>query len=103
MKHLSIRKKIRGTAERPRLTLYKSNTALYAQLIDDTKAHVLLAVDTRKIKGKKSEAVIKAGEILADKAIKNKVTKIVFDRAGYRYHGLVKILFDTVSKKILKQ
>lgn len=101
--HYRIRKKIKGTLARPRLVVYKSNTALYAQLVDDNKGHTILASDTRKLKGKSCSHAIKMGEELAQKLNEKKITTFVFDRSGYHYHGLVKALFDTVSQKTVKQ
>lgn len=97
-----IRKKIKGTPAKPRLCLFKSNTALYAQLIDDTKGRTIAAVDSRELKKKNKEAAAKIGEALAVQIKAKKVTDIVYDRSGYRYHGVVKTFFDTVSAKINK-
>ena len=92
-----IRKKIRGTAQRPRLCVHKSNHAFYALLIDDQQGHTLVAVDTRKEIGSMKERVVKVGEKLAQKATLKKIQKVCFDRAGYPYHGHVKSLSDTVK------
>ena len=98
-----IRKKIKGTPARPRLCLYKSNTALYAQLIDDTHGHTIAAVDSRKLEKKKDKAAAATiGQTLAAQIKEKKVPDIVYDRSGYLYHGVVKTFFDTVRENINK-
>ena len=97
-----IRKKIKGTSTKPRLCFYKSNTALYAQLIDDTQGHTIAAVDSRKLKKKDKTAAAEIGEALAAQIKAKKVTAVVYDRSGYLYHGVVKTFFDTVREKINK-
>ena len=87
-----VRAKIRGTAERPRLAVYRSNRGLYAQLIDDANGHTLAQTswnesDLSKLSGE--ERAKKAGELLAERAKKAGVETCVFDRGGYRYHGRV--------------
>lgn len=96
-----IRATIRGTAERPRLCVYKSNKHVYAQLIDDRAAHTLVAASTElteladKVKDKpKEEAAAMVGEHLAKLAQEKDINKAVFDRSGYKYHGVVKALAD---------
>ena len=97
-----ITKKIRGTTERPRLTVYRSLNHLYAQVVDDTQAKVLaasssLAKDVRDelkaVKGKK-EIAKRVGISVGKKALGQNVKKVVFDRNGYLYHGIVKSLAD---------
>lgn len=95
-----IRIKVRGTTERPRLTVYKSNKFISLQIIDDVKA-VTLASVSEKALGKLGElgkdGVAKAkelGRMLAEKALKLKVKKIVFDKGGYAYHGKVKAVAE---------
>ena len=97
-----IRKKISGTAQRPRLCVYKSNRFFYVQLIDDTAGHTLVAEDSRKKTGSMAERVVKVGEQLAQKAVAKQLSTILFDRAGYRYHGHVKLLSETVRAKGLQ-
>jgi large subunit ribosomal protein L18 len=92
-----VRAKIRGSAERPRLAVYRSNRGLYAQLIDDDKGHTIAQAswseaDVRKLDG--SERAKKAGELLAERAKKAGVETCIFDRGGYRYHGQVAALAD---------
>lgn len=96
-----IRSTIRGTAERPRLCVYKSNKHVYAQLIDDLAGHTLAASSTElevleeDLKDKtKSERATVVGNHLAKLADDNGITKAVFDRSGYKYHGIVKALAE---------
>ena len=97
-----ISKKIRGTTERPRLTVYRSLHHLYAQVVDDTQAKVLAASSSltkdvrdelKAVKGKK-EIAKRVGISVAKKALGQNVKKVVFDRNGYLYHGIVKSLAD---------
>ena len=93
-----IRKKIVGTAERPRLRVYKSNKHIYAQIIDDSKGHTLVASSTKTCdctdaKGKTSQAG-KVGADIAAKARAKGIETVVFDRGGYIYHGRVKALSE---------
>jgi len=94
-----IRKKISGTTERPRLTVFRSNSAIYAQIIDDTKGHTLASCSSRvkeisASKATKSEKSILVGKMLAKRASAAGVSMVVFDRNGYKYHGRVKALAD---------
>ncbi len=90
-----IRAKINGTAERPRLAIFKSHKYLYAQIIDDTKGHTLVAADSRNIKGKTPVERAKGlGIEIAKKAKSAGITKVVFDRSGYIYTGKVKVIAD---------
>lgn len=95
-----IRKKILGTPERPRLRVFKSSKHIYAQIIDDLSGHTLVAMSTLQkevasadIKGKTAKAQ-KVGNIIAVLAKENGITKVVFDRGGYIYHGRVKSLSE---------
>ena len=92
-----VRAKVRGTAERPRLSVFRSNRGIQAQLIDDVAGHTLAAVNWTEgdLKSLKSmEQAKKAGELLAERAKAAGVETVVFDRGGYRYHGRVKALAD---------
>ncbi|HYH56867.1 MAG TPA: 50S ribosomal protein L18 [Anseongella sp.] len=93
---LSIRKRIAGTNERPRLTVFRSNKAIYAQLIDDNEGKTLLAASIKDIgsKGNKTEQSREVGKMLAEKATAAGISKVVFDRNGYLYHGRVKSLAE---------
>lgn len=104
-----IRKKVFGTPERPRLCVFRSLNHIYAQIIDDTKGHTLVAASTldkdlRKLEGHKGnkEFAKKVGELIAERALKLGITKVVFDRAGYKYHGCVKALADAARQKGLQ-
>lgn len=94
-----IRKKIRGTSERPRLSVFRSNKAIYAQIIDDSKGETLVGVssiskDFKDAEGSKSEISKKLGASLAEVAKSKGIETVVFDRNGFRYHGRVKALAE---------
>jgi large subunit ribosomal protein L18 len=92
-----VRAKVRGTAERPRLSVFRSNRGIGAQLIDDVAGHTLAAVNWTEgdLKGMKAmDQAKRAGELLAERGKAAGVETIVFDRGGYRYHGRVKALAD---------
>jgi len=97
--HTRIRRKVRGTTERPRLAVYRSLNHIYAQLIDDEKAQTIAAASTtEKSLGLKTggniEAAKKIGQAIAERALAAGVSTVVFDRGGYLYHGRVKALTD---------
>ncbi|MGZ6288955.1 MAG: 50S ribosomal protein L18 [Bdellovibrionota bacterium] len=99
--------KVKGTAERPRLAVFRSNTAFYAQIIDDDKAQTLVALSTngKDLKGKTKntkDGVKALGAAIAKKASAAKIDKVVFDRAGYLYHGKVKAFADGAREGGLK-
>ena len=92
-----VRAKVRGTTERPRLSVFRSNRGIQAQVIDDVAGHTLAAVNWTEgdLKDLKSmEQAKRAGELLAERAKAAGVESVVFDRGGYRYHGRVKALAD---------
>lgn len=91
-----IRSKISGTAERPRLSVYRSNKAIYAQLINDTTGETLVSASTmdNKLSGTKVEQSFELGKVFAGKAKAANIETCVFDRGGYLYHGRVKALAD---------
>ncbi len=93
-RHIRIRSKINGTAKRPRLSVFRSNASIYAQLIDDAQGVVLASASSLKSKKKGVEAAKEAGLELAKLAKQKKVTGCVFDRGGYLYHGRVKALAE---------
>ena len=101
----SIRNKISGTSEQPRLSVFKSNKAIYAQIIDDDKGHTIVAVNSYQL-GVKGNATVKTskqvGEKLAEAAKASGVTSIIFDRGGYKYHGQVKALAEGAREGGLK-
>ena len=94
-----IRKRVRGTGERPRLTVFRSNTSIYAQIIDDERGLTLSSCSSRikqigEQKITKTEQSVMVGKLLAEKAKAAGISQVVFDRNGYRYHGRVKALAD---------
>lgn len=94
-RHARIRKIVRGSAERPRLVVFRSLNSIYAQLTDDDSRKILTSSSSLKIKkGTKTEKAKEVGKAIAEKAKEKKVTKVVFDRNGYRYHGRVKALAE---------
>ena len=100
-----VRAKVRGTAERPRLSVFRSNRGIGAQLIDDVAGHTVAAVNWTEgdLKDLKSmEQASKAGQLLAERAKAAGVESVVFDRGGYRYHGRVKALADGAREGGLK-
>jgi len=100
-----IRKKISGTAQRPRLAIYRSNTAIYCQLIDDENARTLATADSRKLsQGRALNAGVakQVGQAIAEAAKAAGIETVIFDRAGYRYHGKVKALAEAAREGGLK-
>lgn len=91
-----IRRKIFGTAERPRLSVYRSNVHIYAQLVDDLRGHTLAAADSREVSGveNRTDAARKVGELIARKADDAGIEAVVFDRGGNKYHGRVAALAE---------
>ncbi|MEB3430082.1 50S ribosomal protein L18 [Citroniella saccharovorans] len=105
-RHLRVRKKVTGTFERPRLTVYKSNSNIYCQLVDDVKGVTILSASTLdkdlKSESLNIEACKKVGEAIGKKAIEKGITEAVFDRSGYKYHGRVKALCEAAREAGLK-
>ena len=105
-RHIIVRRKISGTAERPRLCMYRSNTNIYAQIIDDVEGKTLVSASTmdKEIKTKYSnkEAAKEVGTLIAKRAIEKKIESGVFDRSGYVYHGVVKELAEAAREGGLK-
>ena len=98
-----IRAKILGTAKRPRVCVFRSNVALYAQLIDDAKGKTLFGADTRKTKKAFSmEGAQELGKLVAKKAQELKLQEVVFDRGGYKYHGKIKAFAEALRAAGLK-
>lgn len=95
IRHIRIRKIVKGTPDRPRLVVFKSLKATYAQLVDDKSKKTLLSASSLKAKkGTKTEKAKGAGAEVASKAKEKNITKVVFDRNGYKYHGRVKALAE---------
>ena len=104
-RHARVRRRVHGTPERPRLSVYRSLKHIRAQVIDDTQGHTLVAASTldaevrSELGGKdKSAQAAVVGEVLAKRAQAAGITQVVFDRGGYKYHGRVKSLADAVRK-----
>jgi len=94
-----IRARVRGTAEKPRLTVYRSLTGISVQLIDDEVGKTLVAANLKDAKAKKTvEGATKLGKLLAERAKKKKIEKVVFDRNAYKYHGRVKALAEAARE-----
>jgi large subunit ribosomal protein L18 len=92
-----VRSKVRGTAERPRLSVFRSNRAIWAQIIDDGKGNTLASAGSIHVTDKglsKKDLAVKVGELLAQRAKAAGIDKVVFDRGPYLYHGRVKALAD---------
>ena len=101
-RHLRVRAKVNGTAERPRLNVFRSNAHIYAQIIDDTAGHTLVAASTLEPAVKElfaeehpktAEAEV-VGRVVGERAVQVGISQVVFDRGGYKYHGRVKALAD---------
>ena len=105
-RHRRVRKNLSGTAERPRLVVFRSNTGIEAQLVDDLSGKTLAAASSlhlkKSFKGGKKEQAAEVGKALADAAKNAKIEAAVFDRAGYLYHGRVKALADAAREGGLK-
>ena len=104
---LRVRKKIFGTKDRPRLSVFRSNNYCYAQIIDDQAGKTLLGLsyeDIKKLhdKGTKSEASFEVGKLLAKKALEKNIKSVVFDRSGYKYHGRIKQVAEGAREGGLK-
>ena len=105
-RHIRVRRKISGTAERPRLCIYRSNSNIHVQIIDDVAGKTLVQASTldKEIKTKyaNKEAAKEVGTLIAKRAADNKITEVVFDRGGYIYHGVVKELAEAARQGGLK-
>ena len=105
-RHARVRNKISGTAECPRLCVFRSNTGVYAQIIDDVKGVTLVSASTldKDVKNKHAnkEAAREVGTLIAKRASEKKISNVVFDRGGYIYHGVVKELAEAAREGGLK-
>ena len=101
-----IRKRVSGNADIPRLTVYRSNKQIYAQIVDDLKGITLVSASSQMMKEteklRKIEQAAAVGKLIAEKALKAGVNQVVFDRNGYLYHGRVKSLADSAREGGLK-
>ncbi|WP_017872962.1 50S ribosomal protein L18 [Candidatus Caldatribacterium saccharofermentans] len=98
-RHRRVRKKVRGTADRPRLSVFRSLKHIYAQIINDEEGRTLVAASSlspeiRGMQGTKTDIARAVGRLIAQKALEKGITKVVFDRGGYKYHGRVKALAE---------
>ena len=98
-RHARIRARVIGTATQPRLSVYRSNRAVYAQLIDDSAGHTIAAADSRKSTAgslqTQAEAAEAVGAAIAQAAKTAGITKVIFDRGGFKYHGTVKAVAES--------
>lgn len=107
-RHGRVRKKVFGTSERPRLSVFRSTNHIYAQIIDDVKGVTLTSAATvdadakAKASGGNKDAAKVVGELIAKRAIENKIDQVVFDRGGFLYHGRVKALAEAAREGGLK-
>ncbi|OGN00336.1 MAG: 50S ribosomal protein L18 [Candidatus Yanofskybacteria bacterium RIFCSPHIGHO2_02_FULL_41_29] len=106
-RHNRVRAAVKGTSDRPRVSIFKSNRHVFIQFIDDTARKTILSskitpAKKSKIKGTKTEKVVEIAKILAKKAEEAGVKKVVFDRGGYKYHGRIKALADGLRAGGLK-
>lgn len=108
-RHNRVRRRVSGTPERPRLSVFRSSANIYAQVIDDTVGRTLVAASTiekavgAELNGKtKTEQAKVVGRLIAERALAAGITKVVFDRGGYKYHGRVKALADAAREGGLK-
>ena len=98
-RHLRVRKKVAGTQARPRLVVFRSLKHIYAQLVDDAKNHTIATVGDQDIETmKKTEKATEVGKRIAERAKAAGITQVVFDRAGYQYHGRVKAVAEGARK-----
>ena len=104
IRHARVRKKISGTPETPRLSVYRSNKHIQAQIIDDTKGVTLCSACTQQVELKKAnvETAAKVGALIGERALAAGITEVVFDRGGFLYHGKVKALADAAREAGLK-
>lgn len=90
-----IRKKIQAVSDRPRLSVFRSNVNIYAQIIDDVKSKTIASASSKEVKGdKKIDQAMEVGKLIAQKGLKAKVKSVVFDKGPYKYHGRIKALAE---------
>jgi len=100
-RHIRVRNKVSGTPERPRLSVYRSNGNIYAQIIDDVKGNTIVSASSLSLKlenGGNIEAAQKVGTEIAKLALDKEIKAVVFDRGGYLYHGRIKALADSARE-----
>ena len=103
-RHKRVRRKVSGTAERPRLSVYRSNAHIYAQLVNDDAGNTLAAADSREVgeAENRKEAARKVGELIANRATDAGIEAVVFDRGGNKYHGRIAALAEGARSGGLK-
>jgi large subunit ribosomal protein L18 len=101
-RHARVRGNVAGTPERPRLTVFRSNTAIYAQVIDDTVGKTLASASSKNESGSMTEKARVVGQAVADMAKKAGVSKVVFDRGGFKYTGSIKALAESARESGLE-
>lgn len=104
---MRIRKVLKGTAERPRLSVFRSSKEIYAQLVDDISHKTILSASSKTKgvadqKGTKTDKAVLVGKLIAERALEQNITNVIFDRNGYLYHGRVKALADAAREGGLK-
>jgi len=104
IRHKRVRSRISGTADRPRLAVFRANRHIYAQLIDDNKGHTLVVASSKevKVKDRKTGIAAAVGKLIAEKATAKNITAVKFDRGGFAYHGRVKALAEAAREAGLK-
>ena len=103
-RHIRLRKKISGTEQKPRLNVFKSNKAIYVQVINDVEGKTIVSASSVELKATNNniDTCSQVGKLIAQKAIKAGINEVVFDRGGYVYHGKVKALADAAREEGLK-
>lgn len=102
IRHRRIRRRVRGSSDRPRLSVFRSNKQIYAQVIDDQAGHTLVSassIEDGLIDDGKIDSAQNVGKLLAERAIQHGISKVVFDRGGYKYHGRVKALAEAARSE----
>ncbi len=108
IRHKRIRKKIFGTAEKPRLSIFKGSKTLFAQVIDDISSKTLIGIATNskdlkaQVKGPNVDGAKKLGKIIAEKCKEKGIKEVVFDRGGFKYHGVIKSFADSIRENGVK-
>ncbi len=105
IRHNRVRSKIYGTEERPRLSVFRANKHIYAQVINDVLGHTIASASSKDIKStkdNKTSIATKVGKLIAEKAVKGNITTVVFDRGGFAYHGRIKALAEAAREGGLK-
>jgi len=92
--HMRVRKKVNGTPERPRLSVYRSNNAIYCQIINDLAGHTIVAATSLGMTGNNVSQAVEVGKLIAERAKAAGIEQVTFDRGGYLYHGRVKALAE---------